>query len=71
MKSRLPWWVLWRTTSLNITPKTVNDIHAASLVVGPSGPLRYPNGAVGLGCDSYHFLGERVNEKNGAFDGAR
>ncbi len=54
-----------------LTPKTVKDIHAASLVAGPSGPLKDPNGAVGLGCDSYYFLGERVIEKNGALDGVR
>jgi len=54
-----------------LTPKTVDDIHAASLVAGPSGPLKDPNGAVGLGCDSYSFLGERVIEKNGALDGVR
>ncbi len=54
-----------------LTQKTVNDIHAASFVAGPSGPLKDPNGAVGLGCDSYYFLGERVIEKNGALDGVR
>ncbi len=54
-----------------LTPKTVDDIHAASLVAGRSGPLRDPNGAVGLGCDSYSFLGDRVSEKNGALDGVR
>ncbi|MDD1687918.1 serine hydrolase domain-containing protein [Methanoregula sp.] len=54
-----------------LTPKTVKDIHAASLVAGASGPLGDQNGAVGLGCDSYHFLGERVIEKNGALDGVR
>ncbi|MFH0966931.1 MAG: serine hydrolase domain-containing protein [Methanobacteriota archaeon] len=54
-----------------LTPKTVKEIHAASLVAGPSGPLRDPNGAVGLGCDSYYFLGERIIEKNGALDGVR
>ena len=54
-----------------LTPKTVNEIHAASMVAGRSGPLGDPNGAVGLGCDSYHFLGERVIEKNGALEGVR
>lgn len=54
-----------------LTPETVKEIHSASLVAGPSGPLRDPNGVVGLGCDSYHFLGERVIEKNGALDGVR
>ena len=54
-----------------LTPETVKEIHAASLVAGPGGPLSDPNGAVGLGCDSYHFLGERVIEKNGALDGVR
>ena len=51
--------------------ETVEQIYAASLVAGPSGPLRDPNGAVGLGCDSYNFLGERIIEKNGALDGVR
>ncbi|MDD1682558.1 MAG: DUF3471 domain-containing protein, partial [Methanoregula sp.] len=46
-------------------------IHAASLVAGTGGPLPDPNAAVGLGCDSYNFLGERVIEKNGALDGVR
>ena len=54
-----------------LTPKTVKEIHAASMVSGASGPLRDPNGATGLGCDSYYFLGERVIEKNGALDGVR
>jgi CubicO group peptidase (beta-lactamase class C family) len=54
-----------------LTPETVKQIHAASLVAGPSGPLADPNGAVGIGCDSYHFLDERVIEKNGALDGVR
>jgi len=54
-----------------LTPKTVKQIQAASLVAGSSGPLSDPNGAVGLGCDSYYFLGERVIEKNGALDGVR
>jgi CubicO group peptidase (beta-lactamase class C family) len=54
-----------------LSPKTVKEIHAASLVAGPSGPLSDPNGAVCLGCDSYYFLGERIIEKNGALDGVR
>jgi len=54
-----------------LTPKTVKEIHAASLVAGHGGPLNDPNGAVGLGSDSYNFLGERVIEKNGALDGVR
>ena len=54
-----------------LTPKTVREIHAASLVAGHGGPLSDPNGAVGLGSDSYNFLGERVIEKNGALDGVR
>jgi len=54
-----------------LAPKTVEEIHAASLVAPHSGPLNDLNGAVGLGCDSYHFLAERVIEKNGALDGVR
>ncbi len=54
-----------------LTPKTVQEIHAASLVAPHSGPLNDLNGAVCLGCDSYNFLGERVIEKNGALDGVR
>jgi CubicO group peptidase (beta-lactamase class C family) len=54
-----------------LTPKTVDEIHAASLVAGHGGPLNDLNGAVGLGSDSYNFLGERVIEKNGALDGVR
>ncbi len=54
-----------------LSPKTVKEIHTASLVAGPSGPLSDPNGAVCLGCDSYYFLGERIIEKNGALDGVR
>ena len=54
-----------------LTPKTVKEIHAASLVAGHGGPLSDPNAAVGLGCDSYNFLDERVIEKNGALDGVR
>jgi len=54
-----------------LTPETVKEIHAASLVAGRSGPLNDLNGAVGLGSDSYHFLSERVIEKNGALDGVR
>ncbi len=54
-----------------LTPETVKEIHAASLVAGHGGPLNDLNGAVGLGSDSYNFLGERVIEKNGALDGVR
>jgi CubicO group peptidase (beta-lactamase class C family) len=54
-----------------LSPKTVKEIHASSLVAGHGGPLDDLNAAVGLGCDSYHFLGERVIEKNGALDGVR
>jgi CubicO group peptidase (beta-lactamase class C family) len=54
-----------------LSKKTVKQIHAASLVAGPSGPLSDLNGAVCLGCDSYYFLGERIIEKNGALDGVR
>jgi CubicO group peptidase (beta-lactamase class C family) len=54
-----------------LKPGTVKEIHAASMVAGKSGPLDDPNGATGLGCDSYQFLGERVIEKNGALDGVR
>jgi CubicO group peptidase (beta-lactamase class C family) len=54
-----------------LAPGTLKEIHSASLVAGASGPLRDPNGATGLGCDSYHFLDERVIEKNGALDGVR
>jgi CubicO group peptidase (beta-lactamase class C family) len=54
-----------------LTPKAVKQIHAASMVEGSYGPLRDPNAATGLGCDSYNFLGERVIEKNGALDGVR
>lgn len=54
-----------------LTPETVKEIHAASLVAGHGGPLSDPNAAVGLGCDSYNFLDTRVIEKNGALDGVR
>ena len=54
-----------------LAPGSVKEIHAASLVAGPGGPLGDPNAAVGLGCDSYQFLDERVIEKNGALDGVR
>jgi len=54
-----------------LKPGTVKQIHAASMVAGPGGPLGDPNSAVGLGVDSYNFLGERVIEKNGALDGIR
>ena len=50
---------------------TLNDIMAASIVEGPGGPLRDPNAAAGLGCDSYRFLSRRVVEKNGALNGVR
>lgn len=54
-----------------LKPATVQQINAASLVAGHGGPLSDPNAAVGLGCDSYHFLDERVIEKNGALNGVR
>jgi CubicO group peptidase (beta-lactamase class C family) len=54
-----------------LKPATVQEIHAASLVAGRSGPLNDLNGAVCLGCDSYYFLDKRVIEKNGALDGVR
>ena len=54
-----------------LSPESVKEIHGASLVAGPGGPLGDPNAAVGLGCDSYTFLDERVIEKNGALDGVR
>jgi CubicO group peptidase (beta-lactamase class C family) len=54
-----------------LTPRTVKEIHAASMVEGSYGPLGDPNAANGLGCDSYNFLGERIIEKNGALDGIR
>jgi len=54
-----------------LTPKTVKEIHAASMAEGPYGPLGDQNAANGLGCDSYNFLGERIIEKNGALDGVR
>ncbi len=54
-----------------LRPETVKAMHAASMVAGHGGPLDDPNAAVGLGCDSYYFLGERVIEKNGALDGVR
>jgi CubicO group peptidase (beta-lactamase class C family) len=54
-----------------LKPSTLGDILAASMVEGPSGPLRDPNGAAGLGCDSYRFLNRRVVEKNGALNGVR
>ncbi|MER2264245.1 serine hydrolase [Methylobacterium oxalidis] len=46
-------------------------LYGASMVEGPSGPLRDPNAVAGLGCDSYHFLTRRVVEKNGALNGVR
>lgn len=54
-----------------LRPETVTQIHAAGMVAGHGGPLGDPNAAVGLGCDSYGFLGERIIEKNGALDGVR
>ncbi|MDD4127318.1 MAG: serine hydrolase [Methanomicrobium sp.] len=54
-----------------LTPETVKQIHAAGMVEGSYGPLKDPNAATGLGCDSYNFLGERIIEKNGALDGVR
>ncbi|MEN6342483.1 MAG: serine hydrolase domain-containing protein [Methanospirillum sp.] len=54
-----------------LSPESVKEIHAASLVAGRGGPLDDPNAAVGLGCDSYTFLDQRVIEKNGALDGVR
>jgi len=54
-----------------LKPATIKQIHAASMPLGADGPLSDPNGANGLGCDSYQFLGERVIEKNGALDGVR
>jgi hypothetical protein len=50
---------------------TVSQVFSASMVEGPGGPLRDPNAAAGLGCDSYWFLRERVIEKNGALNGVR
>jgi CubicO group peptidase (beta-lactamase class C family) len=50
---------------------TVQQIFAASMVQGPGGPLRDPNDAAGLGCESYRFLLDRVIEKNGALNGVR
>lgn len=54
-----------------LKPKTVQEIIAASMMEGMSGPLMDPNGAACLGCDSYDFLGYKVVEKNGALDGFR
>ena len=54
-----------------LKPTTVDQIFAASMVMGNSGPLHDPNGAAGLGCESYHFLQYRVIEKNGALNGIR
>ncbi len=54
-----------------LKPATVDGIFAASMVMGSSGPLRDPNYAAGLGCESYHFLQYRVIEKNGAVNGVR
>jgi hypothetical protein len=41
------------------------------MVEGAGGPLHDPNTVAGLGCDNYHFLRERVIEKNGALNGVR
>lgn len=49
----------------------LEQIEAASMVEGPGGPLHDPNGAAGLGCDSYRFLSARIVEKNGALNGVR
>ena len=54
-----------------LKPANIKQIHAASMPLGSNGPLSDPNGANGMGCDSYYFLGERVIEKNGALDGVR
>lgn len=54
-----------------LAQETLERIFAASMVEGPFGPLHDPNGAAGLGCDSYRFLAERVVEKNGALNGVR
>ncbi|HUU76154.1 MAG TPA: serine hydrolase domain-containing protein [Methanoregulaceae archaeon] len=54
-----------------LKPETIKQIHAASMPLGSNGPLSDPNGANGMGCDSYNFLGERVIEKNGALNGVR
>ena len=54
-----------------LKPATVDQIFAASMVMGTGGPLPDPNYAAGLGCESYHFLQYRVIEKNGAVNGVR
>ncbi|MDN7024283.1 serine hydrolase [Methanoculleus sp. FWC-SCC1] len=54
-----------------LAPATLMEIMKPSMVSGPGGPLGDPNGATGLGCDSYRFLEYRVVEKNGALDGVR
>ena len=54
-----------------LSDAAVQTIFAASMVQGPGGPLRDPNDAAGLGCESYQFLGTRVIEKNGALNGVR
>jgi CubicO group peptidase (beta-lactamase class C family) len=54
-----------------VAKATVAQIFTASMVEGAGGPLHDPNAAAGLGCDSYHFLRERVIEKNGALNGMR
>ena len=54
-----------------LAKETLGQILAATMVEGPGGPLHDENAAAGLGCDSYHFLGRRVVEKNGALNGVR
>lgn len=54
-----------------LSAAAIQTIFAASMVQGPGGPLRDPNAAAGLGCESYQFLGTRVIEKNGALNGVR
>jgi len=54
-----------------LKPATVDQIFAATMVMGTAGPLRDPNYSAGLGCESYHFLQYRVIEKNGAVNGVR
>lgn len=54
-----------------LKPATVAEIFEASMVQGIGGPLRDPNDAAGLGCESYHFLQYRIIEKNGALNGVR
>lgn len=54
-----------------LKPKTVQEIFRPDMVLGKHGPLGDPNGANGLGCDSFNFLGYTIVEKNGALDGVR